>query len=60
MGGKAARSCVTPLSAAAGKEVVTIEGLADNDTLHAVQQAFLREELSVRILAAAQDRGPSR
>lgn len=38
------RSCVTPLSAAAGKDVVTIEGLEHNGTLHRVQQAFLREE----------------
>jgi 2Fe-2S iron-sulfur cluster binding domain len=45
VGGKAVRSCVTPLSAVAGKEIVTIEGLADNGTLHAVQQAFLRELL---------------
>lgn len=44
IGGKATRSCLVPLSAAAGKEIVTIEGLADNGTLHAVQQAFLREE----------------
>jgi aerobic-type carbon monoxide dehydrogenase small subunit (CoxS/CutS family) len=44
VGGKAVRSCLTPLSAAAGKEVVTIEGLSSNGTLHAVQQAFLREE----------------
>ena len=42
--GKAVRSCVTPLSAAAGKPVVTIEGLEDNGVLHPVQQAFLREE----------------
>ena len=42
--GKAVRSCVTPLSAAAGKKVTTIEGLAGNGSLHPVQQAFLREE----------------
>ena len=38
------RSCLTPLSAAAGKEVVTIEGLEHNGALHPVQEAFLSEE----------------
>jgi aerobic-type carbon monoxide dehydrogenase small subunit (CoxS/CutS family) len=44
LGGKPVRSCLTPLSVAAGKEVLTIEGLEDNGKLHAVQEAFLREE----------------
>lgn len=39
--GVATRSCVLPASALAGKEITTIEGLADGDTLHAVQQAWL-------------------
>jgi aerobic-type carbon monoxide dehydrogenase small subunit (CoxS/CutS family) len=42
--GNDVRSCVTPLSAAAGKKVTTIEGLASNGSLHPVQQAFLHEE----------------
>lgn len=42
--GKAVRSCLTPLSAAAGKELVTIEGLEHSGALHPVQQAFLSEE----------------
>jgi aerobic-type carbon monoxide dehydrogenase small subunit (CoxS/CutS family) len=42
--GKAIRSCVTPLSAAAGKKVTTIEGLASHGSLHPVQQAFLSLE----------------
>jgi len=42
--GKAVRSCVTPLSAAAGRKITTIEGLASNGSLHPVQQAFLQEE----------------
>jgi isoquinoline 1-oxidoreductase alpha subunit len=37
--GRAARSCVTPVSAAAGKAVVTIEGLSP-DGSHPVQQAW--------------------
>ncbi|MBV6412734.1 MAG: (2Fe-2S)-binding protein [Xanthomonadales bacterium] len=39
--GVATRSCVMPAAALAGKEITTIEGLADGDTLHAVQQAWL-------------------
>jgi aerobic-type carbon monoxide dehydrogenase small subunit (CoxS/CutS family) len=41
--GKARRSCLTSLSAAAGKPITTIEGLAQGDILHPVQQAFLEE-----------------
>ena len=32
--GVATRSCVTPLSLAAGKQITTIEGLAENGNLH--------------------------
>lgn len=39
--GVAVRSCLTPLSAAAGKQVTTIEGLQKGDALHPVQQAFI-------------------
>jgi aerobic-type carbon monoxide dehydrogenase small subunit (CoxS/CutS family) len=42
--GQARRSCTTPISTIApGKPIVTIEGLADGERLHAVQQAFLDE-----------------
>ena len=47
--GSAVRSCQTPVSAAAGKTVTTIEGLAATvpsaapDQLHPVQEAFLAE-----------------
>jgi isoquinoline 1-oxidoreductase alpha subunit len=37
--GEAARSCLTPMSAAAGKEITTIEGLSTNGT-HPVQRAW--------------------
>jgi len=38
---KPVHSCVTDVSEAADKDVTTIEGLAPEGTLHAVQQAFL-------------------
>ncbi|MCV6605204.1 MAG: (2Fe-2S)-binding protein [Porticoccaceae bacterium] len=34
------RACVMPLSAVAGKRITTIEGLAEGDQLHPVQQAW--------------------
>ena len=40
MDGKPINSCVTPVRAAAGRKIVTIEGLAAADKLHRVQQAF--------------------
>jgi len=40
--GEPIRSCLTPLSAAVGKEITTIEGLAPSaETLHPVQQAWI-------------------
>ena len=42
--GHAARSCVTPVSAVVGKEVVTIEGLSAN-LEHPVQQAWIAEDV---------------
>jgi len=39
--GKAVRSCNTSLKSVAGKEVVTIEGLARDGKLHPLQQAFI-------------------
>jgi aerobic carbon-monoxide dehydrogenase small subunit len=41
--GRAIVSCITPVRAAAGKSITTIEGLAANARLHPVQQAFLEE-----------------
>jgi aerobic-type carbon monoxide dehydrogenase small subunit (CoxS/CutS family) len=38
---KAVRSCITPLSAARGREVTTIEGMAQEGALHPLQEAFL-------------------
>jgi len=39
--GTAVRSCVMPASAAAGKRITTIEGLARGEQLHKVQQAWI-------------------
>jgi isoquinoline 1-oxidoreductase alpha subunit len=43
--GEAARSCVTPISSAAGKRVTTIEGLS-GDGSHAVQRAWIETDVS--------------
>lgn len=39
--GKAARACVIPVGAVAGRSVVTLEGLGSRDAMHLVQQAFV-------------------
>ena len=41
--GAAVHACATPVSAVAGKRVVTIEGLAAGERLHPIQEAFLDE-----------------
>ena len=43
--GKAVRSCVTTVSAAEGKQITTIEGLAENGTPHPVQAAWVAEDV---------------
>jgi nicotinate dehydrogenase subunit A len=42
--GKAVPSCDLPLSAAAGKAITTIEGIAVNGKPHSLQQAFIDEQ----------------
>jgi isoquinoline 1-oxidoreductase subunit alpha len=44
--GEAARMCITPVASVAGKRVTTIEGLADGDDLHPVQQAWIDEDVA--------------
>jgi isoquinoline 1-oxidoreductase alpha subunit len=44
--GAAFQPCTTPLADCAGREVTTIEGLADGDTLHPVQQAWIDEDVA--------------
>lgn len=52
--GQEVRACITPLSAVAGKEVTTLEGLparwaqstqAQEDELHPVQQAWIEQQV---------------
>ena len=43
--GVATRSCSLPVSAAEGKQISTIEGLAAGGTLHKVQQAWLDHDV---------------
>jgi isoquinoline 1-oxidoreductase alpha subunit len=57
--GEAVRSCVTPVTRAAGKEITTIEGLS-RDLRHPLQQAWIAEDVpqcgycqSGQIMAAA-------
>jgi len=42
----AARLCITPVSAVGGQPITTIEGLANGEQLHAVQQAWLDEDVA--------------
>jgi isoquinoline 1-oxidoreductase subunit alpha len=44
--GEAIRPCVVPVAEAAGREVTTIEGLADGDRLHPVQEAWLEQDVA--------------
>ncbi len=42
--GQALRSCVTPVEAVVGQEVVTIEGLGSPEHPHPLQAAFIEEQ----------------
>lgn len=42
--GRTALSCGVRMSSVSGKEVTTVEGLADGDHLHPVQQAFAEHD----------------
>jgi isoquinoline 1-oxidoreductase alpha subunit len=43
--GQAVRSCVLPVAAAAGKKIRTIEALGTADTQHALQSAWIAEQV---------------
>jgi len=42
--GRVIASCMTRIEEAAGKNIVTVEGLAQNGALHPVQRAFVEED----------------
>ena len=42
--GKPARSCLMPTSAVQGKAIRTLDGLADKEKMHPVQEAFFEEQ----------------
>jgi isoquinoline 1-oxidoreductase alpha subunit len=44
--GAAFQPCTTPVADCAGRDVTTIEGLADGDALHPVQQAWIDEDVA--------------
>ena len=44
VGGRAIRSCVTPVSTVAGASVTTLEGLGSPEKPHPIQQAFIDEQ----------------
>jgi isoquinoline 1-oxidoreductase alpha subunit len=43
--GVATRSCSVPVSAVMGKQITTIEGLAQNGVLHKVQKAWIDHDV---------------
>src|SRR5262245_53827375 len=43
--GVAMRSCSLPVSAAEGKQITTVEGLAQNGVLHKVQKAWIEHDV---------------
>ena len=43
LGGRAVRSCVTPVSSVGQAEITTLEGLGTEDKPHPIQQAFIEE-----------------
>ena len=44
MGGQAVRSCLTPVSKAAGQPITTLEGLGTPDKPNRIQAAFIAEQ----------------
>ena len=44
--GVAKRTCITPVGSVQGRNVTTIEGLAQGDSLHPVQQAWIDNDVA--------------
>ena len=44
VGGRAIRSCITPVEAVSGAEITTLEGLGTIEKPHPIQQAFIDEQ----------------
>ena len=44
--GSAVRPCITPVTAVGSQPIRTIEGLADGDELHPIQQAWIDEDVA--------------
>ncbi len=45
MNGMALRSCVMPVSACAGQDITTIEGLRNGQQMHRIQQAWINHQV---------------
>jgi isoquinoline 1-oxidoreductase alpha subunit len=45
LNGTPVRSCITPVVSAQGAMITTIEGIANGDELHPVQQAWIEEQV---------------
>jgi isoquinoline 1-oxidoreductase alpha subunit len=46
LGDEAVRPCITPMDSVGTQPVTTIEGLADGDALHPVQEAWIDEDVA--------------
>src|SRR5207253_5577441 len=46
LAGEAVRCCTLPVARVGGRAVTTIEGLAEGEVLHPVQQAWIDEDVS--------------
>src|SRR5829696_4017673 len=57
MDGKRVKSCLSLAALVDGREITTIEGLAQGDRLHPLQTAFIERCLSVRLLHLRADHG---
>jgi nicotinate dehydrogenase subunit A len=44
VGGRAIRSCVTPVGSIGGAEITTLEGLGTPESPHPIQKAFIEEQ----------------